>query len=122
MKVTICQKEELFDAYSVQPEAVGYVVKQYSNKPVSSAHALVQYQPKRLRDPFDEALANYKDTFNNEFFFHAIRTGELVLFGKDVTYIPELKDSADYWSVNTYVRCLLDARSTARLVYRTVFL
>ncbi len=70
----------------------------------------MQYQPKRLRDPFDEAFANYKDTFNNEFFFHAIRTGELVLYGKDAVYMPELKNSVDYWSINTYVRCLLDAR------------
>ncbi len=96
---------------AIQFHAKGYhVIKQYSKKPVSSAHALVQYQPKRLKDPFDEALANYKDAFNNEFFFHAIRTGELVLYEKDVKYIPELKNSVDYWSVNTYVRCLMDSR------------
>ena len=91
--------------------ARGYhIIKKYSNKPVSSAHALVQQHGVRQNDKFDRALQDYKDCFNNEFFFHAIRTGELVVYGKDGIFSKELKDSCDYWAVNSYVRCNLDAR------------
>ena len=60
--------------------ALGYrVIKRYSSAPVSSAHALVMYFAKRQFDPFDQAAAHYFDVVDNEFFFHAIRTGEIVL-------------------------------------------
>ena len=105
---------------AIQFHARGYrIIKQYSDKPVSSAHAFVQHQPKRLYDPFDKALSDYEDAFNNEFFFHAIRTGELVLYGKEVLFSEELKDSCDYWAVNTYVRTLLDARVAKRTDFNT---
>lgn len=92
--------------------ALGYhVIKKYSDGPISSAHALVMYQPKRPRDKFDQVMAEYNDICNHEFFFHAIRTGEIVYPYHEGTYNPDLKGAADFWSVNTYVRDLIDART-----------
>lgn len=94
--------------------ALGYhIIKKYSKGPVSSAHALVQYMPKRPCDRFDKTMAEYNDICNHEFFFHAIRTGEIVYPFTDGCYCPELKGAADFWSVNTYVRDMIDARTSS---------
>lgn len=91
--------------------ARGYhIVKQYSNRPVSSAHALVQYYGKRQNDPFDRAMQAYYDVVNHEFFFHAMRTGELVVPGKDALIDKEIKNTCDFWSVNLYTRQMIDTR------------
>lgn len=96
---------------SVLYHARGYhIIKQYSNKPVSSAHALVQYYGKRQNDPFDLAVQHYKDAVDHEFFFHAMRTGELVVPGKDAIFNKEIKNTADFWSINLYTREMVDAR------------
>ncbi len=96
---------------SVFFHARGYhLIKQYSDKPVSSAHALVQFYGKRQNDTFDLAMQHYMDAINNEFFFHAIRTGELVLPGKDAVYNKEIKDTVDFWSINFYTREMVDSR------------
>ena len=96
---------------SVIYHARGYhLIKQFSNKPVSSAHALVQFCGKRQNDPFDLAMQHYMDVINHEFFFHAMRTGELVLPGKDGIFDKEIKDTVDYWSINLYTREMVDAR------------
>ncbi len=98
-------------ACSLFYHAHGYqIIKKYSDAPVSSAHALIFFQPYRMGDPFDEAAAKSLDMVNNEFFFHAVRTGELVLPGRDVVYDPILRGCCDFWAVNTYVRKLVDAR------------
>ena len=105
------QKRLDFKFNSMLYHARGYhLIKQYSNRPVSSAHALVQYYAKRQNDPFDLALQHYMDVINHEFFFHAVRTGELVLPHKDVYFNRELKDTADFWAVNLYTREMVDAR------------
>ena len=97
---------------AIQFHARGYhVVKQYSKAPVSTAHAFVEYVPKRAHDPFDNKMAGYVDWAINEFFFHAIRTGEIVLPFMDGLYCPEVKDSLDYWAINIYTRTLIDARA-----------
>ena len=91
--------------------ARGYhIIKKYSDKPVSSAHALVMQSACRRGDRFDEALVAYDDALKNEFFFHAVRTGELVVLGKDGEYNKEFKNTCDYWAVNTYIRDIIDAR------------
>lgn len=96
---------------SVIYHARGYhIIKQYSDKPVSSAHALVQYCGKRQNDAFDLAMQHYMDVINHEFFFHAIRTGELVLPGKDAIYDKEIKDTVDFWAINFYTREIVDSR------------
>lgn len=102
--------------------ALGYrVIKKYSDRPVSSAHALVLYSPKRPFDRFDRGVADYKDICDNEFFFHAIRTGEIVYPGTDGKYAPEIKDSADFWAVNMYVRTMIDSRRKNAVGDRYIF-
>lgn len=91
--------------------ARGYhLIKKYSDKPISTAHAFVQQSSRRMGDRFDDALAAYDDVIKNEFFFHAVRTGELVVIGKDGEYNGEFKNTCDYWAVNTYIRDIIDAR------------
>ena len=100
-----------FKLASVRFHALGYhIIKKYSDKPVSSAHALVQYMPKRPFDRWDRVMAEYDDLRDHEFFFHAIRTGEVLYPFKEGVYAPEVKDTADFWSVNSYVRDMIDAR------------
>jgi beta-glucosidase len=106
--------EPEFKLASLRYHALGYhVIKKYANTPVSSAHALVQYMPKRPCDRFDRAMAEYKDLCDHEFFFHAIRTGEMVHPFTDGCFCPEVKGTADFWSINTYVRDLVDARTSS---------
>ena len=96
---------------SVAFHARGYhVIKKYSKAPVSTAHALVYCQPYRPHDVWDNHMAKHFDLMNNEFFFHAIRTGEMVLPFTDGYYDKEIKGTADFWSINTYVRRMCDAR------------
>lgn len=89
----------------------GYnIIKQHSAAPVSSAHALVHFAPYRPRNEADEALVKFYDVCNHEFFFHAIRTGEIIMpFCKGV-YDPFVRGAADFWSINYYTRELIDAR------------
>ena len=91
--------------------ALGYhIIKKYSSAPVSSAHALVQYVPQRYHDRWDRSMTEIKDLENNEYFFHAIRTGEIVFPYKNAIWAPEIKGTTDYWAVNSYVRSMIDAR------------
>ncbi len=86
------------------------VIRQYSNAPVSSAHALVDWQPADPNDEFDVTRTRLRNWNSNSFFFHAVRTGELLLPYRDAEYIPELKGSCDYWSINYYTRHIVTAR------------
>lgn len=87
-----------------------HIIKCFSDKPISTAHAYLGYFPKRLCDPFDNAILQYADAFSNEFFFHAMRTGELVMAGIDGIYDKEIKGTVDFWSINSYDRKMRDAR------------
>lgn len=105
--------EDTFDfkMNSVRYHARGYhIIKKYSNKPVSTAHALIYMHGKRQGDKFDMAVQNYNDILCNEYFFHAIRTGELVVPSRDAVYDKEIKDTCDYWAINTYLRKMIDTR------------
>ncbi len=91
--------------------AHGYhIIKKYSKAPVSSAHALVDYYPKRRFSELDNLMAKYRDYCGNEFFFHAIRTGEIVYPHHDEVIDPDVKGSVDFWSINMYTREMVDAR------------
>lgn len=91
--------------------ALGYhMIKAHSNAPVSSAHAYTHYAPRRFHDRLDRTMAEYADFETNEFFFHALRTGELVYPNKDAEYDPQVKGSLDYWALNYYTRQMVDAR------------
>ena len=102
--------------------ARGYhIIKGLSKAPVSSAHALRHCQPANPFDKFDRIFSDLDDWKVNEFFFHAIRTGEIVLPYMDAETVPEVKDSVDYWAVNYYYcRNLISARKkTADSVWYT---
>lgn len=95
----------------IRVHALGYhIIKQYSNAPVSSAHAFIHWFPRRFHDDLDRRMTDYADFITNEFFFHALRTGELVYPNADAEYAPEVKGAIDFWAVNYYTRHMVDAR------------
>ena len=95
----------------IKAHARGYhIIKQFSDAPVSTAHAFVQRYPYRMYDEFDNTMAKLTDLRANGFLMHAIRTGELVYPYKDAEYVPEVKNTADFWAVNIYTRALIDSR------------
>ncbi len=104
--------EDLVRKYnSVMYHSLGYhTIKKYSKAPVSSAHALVQYYGKRQNDVFDTTLQKYRDICDNEFFFHAMRTGELVVPTMKGIINKDIKNTCDFWSINLYTRSIIDAR------------
>ena len=87
-----------------------HIIKKYSDRPVSTAHSFVMQYPQRPYDKLDNIMAQYRDLRINEFFFHAIRTGEIIYPGRDAEYIPEVKDSVDFWAINIYTRNMVDSR------------
>lgn len=91
--------------------AAYHIIKKYSGKPVSSALAYSLKMPYRGQgDRLDNILSEYADYMENEFFFHAIRTGEICAPGFDGKYVKDLKGSCDYWAFNTYSRSMIDGR------------
>ncbi|MDD3154670.1 MAG: family 1 glycosylhydrolase [Victivallaceae bacterium] len=101
----------LLHANYLKAHAIGYrVVKEHYDVPVSSAHALQYFVPERAFDRFDRQTAELMDWQRNEFFFHAIRTGEIVSPYSDGEFVPGLKDSLDYWAVNYYCRTVVSSR------------
>jgi beta-glucosidase len=91
--------------------ALGYhLIKKYSSAPVSSAHAFIHWFPRRYHDSLDRRMTDYVDYLTNEFFFHAIRTGELVYPTVDAEIDPLVKGAMDFWAVNYYTRHMVDAR------------
>ena len=59
----------------------------------------------------DCAAAKVLDWATNEYFIHAIKSGEMILPYTDEEYVPELKDSADYWAINYYTRHMASGRT-----------
>jgi beta-glucosidase len=88
-----------------------YLIKQFSDAPVSTAHALADLQPDNENDKFDRISSEFSEWITNEFFFHALRTGEIVLPYRDVEYCGELKGAVDFWALNYYTRHLISARN-----------
>ena len=86
------------------------VIRAYSKAPVSTAHALVEWQPENPDDEFDVTRTRIRDWIGNEFFFHAVRTGEVLFPYRDAEYVPDLKGSCDFWSLNYYTRHFVTAR------------
>ena len=86
------------------------VVKSHSAAPVSAAHALIPCVPLRPYDELDVAAAHLSNWVTNGYFFHAVRTGEIVMPQMDMEYMPELKNSCDFWALNYYHRRQIDSR------------
>lgn len=89
------------------------LVKAHSSAPVSAAHALIPCFPLRPNDDMDVAAANLANWVTNDSFFHAVRTGEIILPITDAEYIPELKNSCDFWALNYYHRRVVDSRKSS---------
>ena len=86
------------------------VVRTVSNAPVSTAHAMTPYQPKCPEDEFDITMARIKNWTVNDFFYHAIRTGEILFPYRNAEFIEGLKGSCDFWAINYYTRHFVSAR------------
>ena len=86
------------------------MIRSCSAAPVSTAHAMTPYQPARPDDPFDITMARIKNWAVNDFFYHAIRTGEILFPYREGEHIDGLKDSCDFWSINYYTRHFVSAR------------
>jgi len=100
-----------FKANCLAAHAGAYsILKSFSDAPVSTAHALVPWAPYRSEDELDQKWCELNEWLCNDFFFHAIRTGEVVLPYRDGEEIPGLKGSADYWALNYYTRHFVSAR------------
>ncbi len=96
---------------SVRYHALAYhIIKKYSKAPISTTFALMQQFARRQNDKFDLAMQNYYDMLQNEYWLHAVRTGELVIPGYKAIFDKDIKDTCDYWAVNTYVRTMIDSR------------
>lgn len=109
--MAVTSDKYIFKMNSVRFHARAYhIIKQYSDKPISTAHGFICMYGKRQGDKFDMAVQNYYDVLCNEYFFHAIRTGELVVPGCNAVYDEEIKGTCDYWAVNTYLRRMIDTR------------
>ena len=91
------------------------IIKEYSKAPVSAAHAYVPRVPLRPDDELDITCARMQEWNHNTFFFHGVRTGEIVLPGFDMEYMPQLKNSCDYWGVNYYHRGVVDSRKATMM-------
>lgn len=87
-----------------------HLIKKYSDAPVGIAHALKLYFPKRYYNAADKMMVEYYDYITNEYFFHAIRTGEIVFPFTEGELCPDLKGTSDFWSINWYTRDLIDAK------------
>lgn len=90
-----------------------HAIKAHSSAPVSTAHAHVHWFPRRLDDPFDLALTRWLDWATHGFWFHAIRTGEIIQPDQDMIVDPQVKGTCDLWAVNYYTRHMVDARSAS---------
>lgn len=86
------------------------LIREHSQAPVSTAHALIEWQAENPRDEFDLTRTRLRDWLINGFFFHAIRTGEVLFPYRDAEYVPDLKGSCDYWALNYYTRHFVSAR------------
>ena len=95
----------------VQFHALGYhTIKKYTDAPVSTAHALVNFMPYRPFDKLDNIMTQELDFKYHEFFFHAMRTGEILMPYEDGIYDKDVKGAIDYWSINCYTREMIDSR------------
>lgn len=86
------------------------MIKARSDASVSVAHAMAKFHPARATDSFDRVMCGLLDHITNEFFFHAIRSGEFVYPDSDAVEVPGLKGAADFWGVNFYTREIVDSR------------
>lgn len=94
------------------------LIRQYSKAPISSAHAMSPYFPADPEDMFDVTRTRIANWVVNDFFYHAIRTGEVLFPYRDAVEVPGLKGSCDFWSINYYTRHFVTARTQSGFASR----
>lgn len=87
------------------------LIRSWSKAPISTAHAMCPYQPRDPEDEFDVTRTRIRNWVINDFFYHAIRTGEILFPYRDGEVIDGLKHSCDFWSINYYTRHFVTART-----------
>lgn len=80
------------------------LIRNWSKAPISTAHAMCPYQPHDPEDEFDVARTRIRNWVINDFFYHAIRTGEILFPYRNGEVIDGLKHSCDFWAINYYTR------------------
>ena len=86
--------------------------------PVSSTLSFSFKEPFRGKFDYpDKIMADYIDYIENEFFIHAIKTGEIVMLFHDAIYMPKLKNTCDFWALNTYIRQMINSRKNLDLIH-----
>ena len=99
-----CDNFDLRRNYMICHGKAYQIIKKYSDKPVGTPHAVSAIVPKDPHFEGDKAFARMEDWNFNGFFYHAIRTGELLFPRSQGEYVPELKGSSDFWAINYYTR------------------
>ena len=107
-----CDKFELRKNYMICHGRAFRTIRKYSSKPVGAPHAVSAVYAKDPHFPADRALADMTDWIMNGFFYHALKTGELVYPYTDAEYFPELKDSYDFWAINYYTSSTISSRKS----------
>ena len=87
------------------------LIRNWSKAPISTAHAMCPYQPHDPEDEFDVARTRIRNWVINDFFYHAIRTGEILFPYRNGEVIDGLKHSCDFWAINYYTRHFVTART-----------
>ena len=87
------------------------LIRNWSKAPISTAHAMCPYQPHDPEDEFDVARTRIRNWVINDFFYHAIRTGEILFPYRNGEVIDGLKHSCDFWAINYYPRHFVTART-----------
>ncbi len=88
-----------------------HTVKSYTDVPAASTHAIIPWEPRNPCDELDVCAASLKDWCTNEFFIRAMTTGEMLLPYTGGEYLPELKNSFDYWGLTYYTRHFVSAKT-----------
>ena len=106
-----CDPFELRKNYMICHGRAYRIIKRHSVKPVGAPHAAAAIVPKDPHFDGDKAHAAMKDWILNGFFYHALRTGELVFPQYDAETFPEIRDSFDFWAINYYTRSEVSSRT-----------
>lgn len=106
-----CDRFELRKNYMICHARAFQIIRQYSQKPVGAPHAAASVVPQDPHFEADRAHAAMEDWILNGFFYHALRTGELVYPHTEAETFPEMKDSFDFWAINYYTRHQVSART-----------
>ena len=95
---------------ALKAHALAYrLIKKYSKKPVSYAHAFALQKPYNPCSKADIAAAKRLDWLKNEGVLNAVRSGRIDFPGRKVEFVPDLKGALDFWSINYYTRHMINA-------------